>query len=379
LKTFEIVVKTLFGLEEVLIAELKALGITEVEKLSRAVRFVGTQELLYKCNLHLRTALKVLKPIASFIANNENVLYKEVQKINWSDYFSFKQTFAIEATTKGEIFTHSKYVALKTKDAIADQFRAQKGIRPSVDTENPDLCIDVFINRNECIISLNSSGVHLGKRGYRATQILAPMSENLAAGLVLLSKWDTQSDFYDPLCGSGTIAIEAALIAKNMAPGINRTFNFEKWVDFDKVTWNNIKKQAVENQRKFEHTIYCHDIDANAVEISEKNAVLAQTDDIMDIEKQDFFDSQLQLSNATIIMNPPYGERLNKEEDMVALYKKIGDKLKQSFNNNNAWILSGNMEAIKFVGLKPSQKINLFNGPIECKYHKFELYKGKKN
>jgi len=378
LKTFDIVVKTLFGLEDVLTEELKQLGVLETEKLSRAVKFKGNQELMYKCNLHLRTALKVLKPIATFQAKNENELYDKVKQIDWSEYLTVKQTFAIDGTTTGEVFTHSKYIALKTKDAIADQFREQKGIRPSVDTENPDLSINIHISDINCTISLDSSGTHLGKRGYRLHQVLAPLSENLAAGLILLSSWDRKSDFIDPMCGSGTIAIEAALIAKNIAPGKFRNFNFEKWNDFDGTIWNRIKEKAKDDEIEFTGKIYAHDIDIKAVEIAARNAERAEVDDYIDIEKKDFFESDISMNNGIIIMNPPYGERLNEESEIVPMYKKIGDKLKQSFNGCDAWIISGNLNAIKFIGLRPSRKIHIFNGPIECRFNKFELYRGSK-
>jgi len=378
LKTFDIVVKTLFGLEDILASEIEQIGGTEIEKLSRAVKFKGNEVLLYKCNLHLRTAIKVLKPIANFMVNNEDQLYKKIQEIDWSEYLSVNKTFAIDGTTSGEIFKHSKFAALKTKDAIADQFRQNTGSRPSIDVDSPDLRINVQISGNQCNVSLDSSGLSLAKRGYKFIQVLAPLSETLAAAMIIISGWDKKTDFLDPMCGSGTIPIEAALMAKNIAPGSFRSFAFEKWNDFTPHIWQKLKKDAENQIVHFSGKIYAHDNDPKAIETTIKNALKAGVEEFMEIKRHDFLKTQTELKNGIIIMNPPYGERLNESEEIIPLYQEIGTKLKHTYEGCDAWIISGNTRALKFIGLKPSKKISLLNGPIECKYNKFELYKGTK-
>lgn len=378
MKTFDIIATTLFGLEEVLAKELNDLGATEIEILNRAVKFTGDNALLYKCNLHLRTALKVLKPIATFNVFNEGKLYDGIRKIQWDQFMTTEQTLAINGTTTGEVFTHSKYVALKSKDAIVDQFRDNCGIRPSVDTENPDLQIDVHISDTTCSVALDSSGTHLGKRGYRLSQTFAPLSEVLAAGMVFLSGWDRECDFIDPMCGSGTIPIEAALIAANIPAGRLRSFGFEKWNDFDAELWESIKKEAEAQIKPFAYKIIGRDIDPIAIDIATENAERANVSEMIVFEREDFLKSESIVNQSVLVMNPPYGERLKEKEEIIPFYQEIGTKLKHFYNGCDAWIISGNLEGIKFVGLKPSRKIKLFNGPIECRFNKFELYRGSK-
>ena len=369
---------TLFGLEETVAAELKAIGATEIEILTRAVKFYGDKTILYKSNYLLRTAIKVLKPIAFFEAENENMLYNKVKEIKWDTYFSTDQTFAIDATTGGEIFTHSKFIALKTKDAIVDQFRDKYSIRPSIDTDNPDMRINVHITNTTCTISLDSSGTPLGKRGYKLAQTEAPLSEILAAGIIQLTGWDKQQDLIDPMCGSGTFPIEAALIANNIPAGRLRDFTFEKWNDFDVELWSRIKSEAEAQIVPFKGVICGRDIDQRAIDISKENSERAGVMNQIQFKKLNLLDPKSESSNALIIINPPYGERLKERDEIIPFYQEIGTKLKHSFNGCDAWILSGNLEAIKFIGLRPSRKIRLFNGPIECKLHKFELYRGSK-
>jgi putative N6-adenine-specific DNA methylase len=378
LKTFPIIATTLFGLEETLAKEISDVGASHIEILNRAVKFDGDMVLLYKSNLHLRTALKVLKPIFTFTAFNEQQLYDGVKKIKWDEYITPDQTIAVDGTSNSEIFKHSKYIALKTKDAIVDQFREKYKIRPSVDVENPDLQINVHITETYCTISLDSSGVHLGKRGYRQAQTMAPISETMAAGIILMSGWDKKSDFLDPMCGSGTFPIEAALIATNMAPGRQRHFAFEKWKDFDSVLWNKIKEEGEKQIVTFEGKITGRDIDAGAVRNAGHNAERADVNKYITFEHKDFLQNDLVTEQSIVIMNPPYGERLNEEDEMIPFYKEIGTKLKHFYMGCDAWIISGNLEAIKFVGLKPSRKIKLFNGAIECRLHKYQMFKGSK-
>lgn len=379
MKTFTIIATTLFGLEEVLADEVRSLGVSDVEILNRAVRFRGNISLLYRSNIYLRTALKVLKPVAFFSAYNEMDLYHEIKKIKWEEYVSPEQTFAVYGTTNGETFKHSKFVALKTKDAIADRFRETFGTRPSVDINNPDLQINIHIAETSCTVSIDSSGTHLGKRGYRQAQTMAPVSETLAAGIIILSGWDRKSDFLDPMCGSGTFPIEAALMATNTPPGLQRNFAFEKWKDFDSTLLEKIKRHAESQIIPFNGCITGRDIDKGAVRIAGHNAQRAGIDKIIVFENKDFLNSDDTKENAHIVINPPYGERLNEDSNMISFYKEIGTKLKHYYIGCDAWIVSGNLETVKFIGLKPSKKIKLFNGPIECRLLHYQMYKGTKN
>lgn len=372
------VATTLFGLEEIVANELRNLGAQDIKVLNRAVSFRGDKAILYKSNLHLRTALKVLMPFAQIMIRDSMDLYKKIKRINWEDYMSVDGTLAVEATVNGDFFSHSQFVALKTKDAIVDQFREKFGRRPSVDLENPDLRINLHINERQCSVSLDSSGASLGKRGYRLDQVQAPLSEVLAAGIIALSGWDKQRDFIDPMCGSGTFSIEAALIACNMAPGRLRHFNFEKWKDFDAELWSTIKKEADAQIIEPTCKIFGSDLENRAVEIATSNAKNATVEKYVQYRKMDFLNSDIHIENSVVLMNPPYGERLMDKDDIVPFYQEIGTQLKHHYENCEAWILSGNIEALKFIGLRPSRKIKLFNGPMECRLQKYELFKGKK-
>ncbi len=378
MKTFTIIATTLFGLEEVLANEVRSLRAHEVEVLNRAVRYQGDLHLLYRSNIYLRTALKILKPIAFFKAHNEIELYEEIKKIRWEEYISPKETLAVDGTTNGETFNHSKFVALKTKDAIVDRFRETFGTRPSVDVDNPGLQVNIHIAETSCTVSLDSSGIHLGKRGYRQAQTMAPISETLAAGIVLLSGWDFKSNFLDPMCGSGTFPIEAALIATHTPPGLQRNFAFEKWKDFDAQLLEKIKQYAKSQIIPFNGGITGRDIDKGAVRIATHNAQRAGVEKCIVFENKDFLKTDEPMEGLYVVMNPPYGERLNEEDEMIPFYKEIGSKLKHFYMGGEAWIISGNLDAIKFVGLKPSRKIKLFNGPIECRLHHYQMYQGSK-
>ena len=378
MEKFEIIAKTLYGFEQLLAEELREIGATDIEVLTRAVKYRGDNAILYKSNLLLRTAIKILKPIASFNARDEDEFYDNVKRIDWSEYMTTDDTLAIDGITFSDIFTHSQYIALLTKDAIVDQFRDKTGVRPNVELENPNLRINVHIADTTVSISLDSSGKSLGKRGYKTEQNAAPLSEVMAAGIIKLSGWDTTRPFIDPMCGSGTIPIEAALIARNIPVGNFRHFTFENWKDFDSTLWEEIKREANSKIIPFEGKILGFDIDPKSVQISRDNAKRAGVDDIFTVEHMDFFETSPGFDNAHLVMNPPYGERLEEKEDMIDLYKAIGDHFKQHYNGCDAWVLSGNLEAIKFIGLRPSRKIWLYNGPIECKLHKFEMYRGSK-
>jgi len=377
-KTFKMFAKTLQGLEEVLKQELIELGAANVKTGKRVVEFYGDKTLLYKANFYLRTALKILKPIAEFKAQNEEELYDKVQSVSWDSFFDVNQTFAIDSTVYSQYFSHSKYIALKVKDAIVDQFRDKYKKRPYVETENPDMQVNIHISNDLCTLSLDSSGESLHKRGYRTKATKAPLNEVLAAGMILLSGWDKKSNFIDPMCGSGTLLIEAAMIAYNIPPGIYRQkFAFETWKDFDSVLLENIYEEDVENN-DFNAKIIGADISEIAIRVAKHNianAALKRKIDLNIIPIENF--KPPEKAKGIVITNPPYGERLKKDK-IKEFYATLGDIFKNKFEGYAVWMLSNNMEAIKFIGLKPSQKITLFNGPLECKFLNYEIYQGSK-
>ncbi|MBO7496122.1 MAG: RNA methyltransferase [Salinivirgaceae bacterium] len=374
--SFNMVAKTFAGLEDVLAKELDAIGAKNIKKLNRAVSFTGDKAMMYRANYWLRTALCILKPIAEFDAKDEDTYYKEIGRIDWDEYLTLDQTFAISATTHSSIFTHSQYASLKAKDAIADQFRRRKGKRPNVDTENPDLRIEIHIAEKHVTVLLNSSGEPLFKRGYRQASVKAPINEVLAAGMIMLSGWNCKSDFLDPMCGSGTLLIEAAMMAYGIAPGTYRSeFAFEKWSDFDAELFADITEETPDVP-PFEHTISGSDIAPGAVKAAEINIKAAFLNKKVSVSLHNFFD--LRPKNiGTIVTNPPYGERL-QPNDLSIFYQKIGDKLKLDFPGYVAWIIGSNPECMKFIGLHPEQKIKLYNGQLECSFRKYSLYDGSK-
>jgi len=378
LQSFNLVAKTLYGLEEVLARELEMIGAQEIKPLNRAVMYRGDLEVMYKSNLLLRTAQKILRPIRTFEVQNENQLYKKLQQINWPGFFHVDQTFAVDGTTQGNIFTHSKFVALRTKDAIVDQFRDRLGKRPSVDIDHPDIRINIHISDMRCTVSMDSSGVQLGRRGYRAMQVEAPISETLAAGIILLSGWKGQKPFLDPMCGSGTFPIEAAMIAANIPPGRMHEFAFENWKDYDDKLWKRIQKEVDSYIKPIDVDIRGMDMDADAVKIASQNAKYAGVDKWVRFGVNNFLENTPDMKPGTIIVNPPYGERLKEKDEIVPFYQEIGTRLKHHYNGWEAWIISGNVEALKFIGLRPAKKIKLYNGPLESRLDKYELYIGSK-
>lgn len=375
-KKYEITVKTLFGLEQLLADEIIHLGGSDTEPHNRAVTCFGDDELLYSLNLKSRLALKVLKPIHKFRVKSERDLYVRVKDLNWKEIISNDNTFAVESIVNSPSFNHANFVALKVKDAIVDQLRQKTGSRPDIDKHAPDIQINVHISNEDCVISLDSSGNSLHKRGYRTAQVDAPLNEVLAAGMLIISGWDGKTDFYNPMCGSGTLAIEAGMMAKNIPPGIRRSFSFFNWPGFKEQLWKRILTDAVENVRKSECGIFAGDSDLKAVNITRNNIANAGLTEDIFIKKEDFFGIKNKSNGGVIILNPPYGERL-KFTEISEFYKKIGDKLKKDFTGFTAWVLSSNLNALKRVGLRPSRKVTLFNGKLECKYHKFELFAGK--
>ena len=374
--TFKMVAKTMAGLENVLAEELTAMGAQNVEPLYRAVSFEGDKALMYRANYCCRTALRVLKPITSFVARNEMMLYNNIFKIQWHEIFNINETFAIDAVTSGNYFTHSQYAALKVKDAIADEFREHFGARPSVDVENPDLRINVHIENEKVTLSFDSSGESLHKRGYRKSVDKAPMNEVLAAGLIKLTGWKCDCNFVDCMCGSGTLPIEAAMLAMGIPAGFFRKkWGFMTWHDFDKELWQNVVLDAGAEMEEFDYEILASDHSAKAVEIAKANITNAHLQHDIKLSKQDMFDMVPPEGGGIMIINPPYGERL-EEKDIINLYKGIGDALKKNFKGFEAWIISSNKDVLKLVGLKPSKKIDVYNGPLECKFERFEIFEG---
>ncbi len=377
-QNFKMTAKTFSGLEGVLKKELVNLGASDVIEGNRVVEFSGDKTLLYRANFHLRTALKILKPIAEFKLQNEQELYNAIQTINWSEYFDVNNTFAVDSVVHSPNFSHSKYVALKVKDAIVDQFREKYKKRPYVETEDPDIQINVHISNTLCTISLDSSGESLHKRGYRVKSTKAPLNEVLAAGMILLSGWDLKSNFIDPMCGSGTLIIEAAMIANGIPPGIYRKkFAFETWKDFDPDLFEDIYEEESENLT-FNPKIIGSDNSEIAIRIAKENisnAALKRKIDINIIPVENY--KPPEKDKGVVITNPPYGERLKKAE-INTFYKTLGDLYKNEYAGYTIWMLSSNFDAIKNIGLKPSAKLTLFNGPLECKFLKFDIYEGSK-
>ncbi len=375
---FKMVAKTLFGFEEILAKELTQLGAQHVKTGVRNVSFEGDKGFMYKANLGLRTAIKILKPIHSFRVNNEQDLYDKVYKMDWSTYMKPTGTLAIDATVHSELFTHSQYIALKTKDAIVDKFRDTTKERPNIDLRFPDLKVNVHIDRQQCTISLDASGESLHKRGYKTATNIAPINEVLAAGLVMLSGWDGQSDFMDPMCGSGTILAEATMIACNIPPNLMRKeFAFERWQDWDVDLFEKIEESLLSKTRDFHHKMIGYDKSPSAVAKAKDNIKNASLDEFVTIKHEDFFKTQKAGEEKLhMVFNPPYGERL--DIDMEKFYADIGDTLKQGYPGTDAWFITSNLEALKHVGLRPSRKIHLFNAKLEARLVKYVMYEGSK-
>lgn len=377
-ENFNMLAKTLFGFEDLLANELRLLGAHDVKTGVRSVSFFGDKGFMYKANLGLRTAIKILKPIKSFTVNNEKDLYDNLYKMSWDQYVKPTGTIAVDATIHSELFTNSLYIAQKTKDAIVDKFRDTTGERPNVDLKFPDLKVNVHIDRHQCTISLDSSGDSLHKRGYKMATNIAPINEVLAAGLIMLSGWDGQTDFMDPMCGSGTMLIEAAMIACNIPPNLMRKeFAFERWNDWDVELFEKIEESLLSKTRDFHHKIIGYDKAPSAVMKATENIKNAQLDDFIEVKHEDFFKTQKGGEEKLhMVFNPPYGERLNV--DMEAFYKNIGDTLKQSYPGTDAWFITSNLDALKHVGLRPSRKIHLFNAKLEARLVKYVMYEGSK-
>ena len=377
LKEFQMIAKTFKGLEQVLADELQHLGAHDIKTERRAVSFQGDKRLMYKANLWLRTASRVLKPVAVFRAKDADEVYEAVRRIDWEQYLSLDTSFAIDATVYSETFTHSRYVTYRVKDAIADYFTERYQKRPNVRVDGADLIINVHISHDTVTVSLDSSGESLHKRGWRTGQTAAPINEALAAGLLLLAGWKGDRDLVDPMCGSGTFLIEAAMIALNIPPGIYRQgFAFEKWKDFDAALFGELYNDDSE-ESVFSHHIYGSDTSFYAVRAADNNVRSANLQKYISVRQCPMQTVQAPSPDCLLITNPPYGERL-EPKDIMHLYSELGTALKHHFAGATAWVISSNMEALKAVGLKPSEKVKVLNGDLDCLFLKYELFAGER-
>ncbi|WP_300813893.1 THUMP domain-containing protein [uncultured Bacteroides sp.] len=372
--SFEMIAKTFQGLEEVLAKELTELGADNIQIGRRMVSFSGDKEMMYKANFCLRTAIRILKPIKHFTAQNADEVYEHIKTVDWETYLDTERTFAVDAVVFSEEFRHSKFVSYKVKDAIVDYFREKTGKRPNVRINKPDVLLNIHIAGTDCTLSLDSSGESLHRRGYRQEAVEAPLNEVLAAGMILMTGWHGECDLIDPMCGSGTIPIEAALIARNIAPGVFRQeFAFEKWPDFDQELFDAIYNDDSQ-EREFTHKIYGYDNNPKANEIATRNIKAAGVSKEIVLKLQPFQQFEQPQEKAIIITNPPYGERISTD-DLLGLYEMIGERLKHAFTGGTAWILSYRDECFDQIGLKASARIPLFN--VECQFRKYEIFDGK--
>lgn len=369
------IAKTFQGLEEVLAKELVALGANNVQIGRRMVSFTGDKALMYKANFHLRTAVRILKPIMHFKAANADEVYDVIKGVEWEQYLESGSTFSVDSVVYSDVFRHSKFVAYRVKDAIADYFNEKCGKRPSVRLNNPDLIFHIHIAGEDCTLAFDSSGESLHRRGYRVETGAAPINEVLAAGMIMLTGWDGECDFIDPMCGSGTLPIEAALIAKNIAPGVFRQgYAFEKWKDFDSELFRSIYEDD-SAEREFSHKIYGYDVDGRMVACARRNVKSAMMGDVIEIECRDIKDFVQPQERAIMIVNPPYGERLQLE-NLLQVYKELGSRLKHDFQGNEAWIISSSYDCFDQVGLKASARLPLYNGDLDCEFRKYEMFAG---
>lgn len=373
---FQMVAKTFQGLEDVLRDELIELGAENVEIGLRMVTFEGDNELMYRANLCCRTALRILKPIVKFTADSTDELYDQVRDLDWEQFMNVDSTFSIDSTVNSAEFTHSKFVTYRVKDGIADHFNDKYGKRPSIRLSGADVQLNVHISDNRVTISLDSSGEPLSKRGYRVEQTEAPINEVLAAGIIMKTGWRGDCDFVDPMCGSGTFLVEAALIAANINPGIYREhFAFEKWQDFDQELFEEIYNDD-SAEREFAYKIYGGDISPEAVAIARKNIKSARVEDMVDLQCKSVTEWTDNAPEGVLVTNPPYGERL-RPDNINLLYRSIGSTLKTYFQGWHAWIIGFKDEQFAEIGLKPSIKIPLHNGSLECSLREYVLFDGK--
>ncbi len=379
IRNIKCVAKTLYGLENILAAEIGELKGQNIQILNRAVQFETDKAGLYRLNLCSRLALSILVDVAQFWARDEQNFYKQLKKIQWEDILSVDKSFMINTTIpRSKIFTHSQYIGLKAKDAIADYFTEKFGRRPNVDTQNPDVKINLYINGNKCSVSLDSSGEPLFKRGYRVATGPAPLNEVLAAGIIKLSGWHGQQPFYDPMCGSGTLLIEAAMIAHNIPPGMKRRFGFQNWVNYDAQLWDYVFKTEADKVTDNKVSITGSDKDSSVLDKARENIASAFLEDTISVKRQDFFQSEWTKADPPfIVINPPYNKRLQQDQ-VTAFYQRIGQTLKFNYSGGEAWIISSELRALKHIGLRPTKKIKLINGALECQLNQYLLFKGKR-
>ena len=374
---FEMIAKTYHGLEDVLAKELLQLGAQDIKTLRRAVKFKGDLGFMYKANLSLRTAVRIIKPIKNFKVRNEDQLYRELRNIDWEQYMSIDDKFAVDSFVNSPHFKHSLYVALKTKDAIVDQFRDKCGMRPDVDLDHPNLRINVHITDETCTLSIDSSGKSLHKRGYRLETNEAPISEALAAGLILLSGWDKKSHFVDGMCGSGTFLVEAAMIGANIPANINREhFAFQDWPDYDEVLWKLIRSSQLKRAQDCYGRVIGYDLNPDTVASAKLNIANSGLEDYIEIHCENFFETKKPEGPTHLVFNPPYGVRI--QGDIPEMYKSIGDTLKKNYSGAEAWFLTSHMDGLKHVGLRASRKIEIYQAKLECRFVKYEMYQGSK-
>jgi len=375
---FNMVAKTLTGLEPILADELRVLGAADVRPLNRIVLFKGDRRVLYAANFHCRTAIRILVRVKKFNVTDEKHLYDEVKRVDWSTHLDKDGTLAIDPVVTNSTFTHSQYVAQLAKDAIVDQFRENTGVRPSVDLNDPDLRLNFHMNRNIATIYLDASGDSLHKRGYRTVTNIAPVNEVLAAGIIQLTGWDRKSPFVDGMCGSGTFVIEAALLARNIAPGMFRKqFGFERWKDFDSALYRQVFDEAERGEiRSVPFEIVGSDKDPNTVQVAMQNVKNAGLEDTVRIECKAFEDTNPP-RGGTLVMNPPYGERIAVQQ-MDEFHRMIGTVLKERYAGYKAFILSGSLDFVDRIGLRPHRRIRLFNGPIECRLMEYQVRRRKR-
>ncbi len=375
---FELIAKTFMGLEPILAKELTELGANNVQIGRRMVSFSGDKEMMYRANFQLHTAIRILKPIKHFKAGSAEDVYNAVKNLQWEKIIATGKTFSVDSVVYSEEFRNSRFVTYKVKDAIVDYFREKTGDRPNISVSNPDIRLNIHIAEDRATLSLDSSGESLHRRGYRQESVEAPLNEVLAAGMILMTGWHGETDFIDPMCGSGTLPIEAALIAHNMSPGIFRKeFAFEKWEDFDAELFDSIYNDD-SREKEFSHHIYGYDIDMKAVNTARLNVRAAGLTKDITIENADFKDFKQPSEKSIIVTNPPYGERISTP-NLLGTYKMIGERLKHAFIGNEAWVLSYREECFEQIGLKPSIKIPVFNGSLECEFRKYSIFDGKMN
>ena len=373
---FELIAKTFMGLEPVLAQELTQLGANNVQIGRRMVSFTGNKEMMYRANFQLHTAIRILKPIRHFKAGSADDVYEGVKKVDWSKYIEKGKTFSVDSVVYSDEFRNSRFVTYKVKDAIVDQFRENTGDRPNISVSNPDIRLNIHIAEDKATLSLDSSGESLHRRGYRQESVEAPLNEVLAAGMILMTGWKGDTDFVDPMCGSGTLLVEAALIARNMSPGIFRKeFAFERWSDFDQELFDTIYNDDSQ-EREFKHHIYGYDVDIKAVNTARLNVRAAGLTSDITVEEADFKDFKRPEEKTIMVCNPPYGERISTP-NLLGTYKMIGERLKHEFMGNDAWILSYREECFDQIGLKPSIKIPVYNGSLECEFRKYSIFDGK--